>query len=697
MVGFTIAVVGGWFVKRAIIALLVAGMLVGVLALSFVVTQGAGVSISLFGSFTGGWGFTRNSETIPGPTISSVNQNDFVTLSLTATDGISHQFLLDYSGNGLADPGEPVSSLFSSTTQIMFTASVGGSFTYYCTRHPSMMFGTWNTASANVPPTVSALSAAPTPAIPGQGVSFSASAADANGDVISYTLAFGDGSSATGTTPAGGGPISASHIYTTNAVNTAILTVNDGHGGTASSSASVTIATSFLRVTTNPPVPGKIIVDGAPRDEWGLAWMKIAPGTHTLSFGDVYGYGTPGTQAVTTTAGMTTTAVGNYVQYGSLRVITTPAVAATISVNGQPADDWGVWRSAIPGSYTIHFGAVAGYNPPADQTAIVTPGVLTTVTGTYTANPGAPGPDPTTYGLLRVTTNPAVPAQILVNGVPRDEWGLAWVKLPPGAYTLSFGPVYGYTAPASQSVTVTAQQTATAAGPFVPQGSLRVVTSPALAATIFVDNIPRDDWGMWQSLPAGTYTVSFGPAPGYTTAASQTATVTAGSLTTITGTYTAAPGSPAVPTILPADASIPSTSALVGVLALNGATSPPLGHDGEFMYSEFYILHWNRGGVNEASAELESREPVCDFGGTWSCICVGPVPTNSAGSARSRIDDAKLRDHVCDSHKHYTRQFRTGYVLVQFQYAYDKPGFHNRRTGDCNSLGRIRRERSNTL
>ncbi len=573
MTEVTIPVLGGWFVKKAVIALLAAGLLVGVLVLSVVVTRGASVSISLFGSHTSGWGLTSSSETIPGPTI-SVNQNDVVTLSLAATDGFQHQFLLDYNGNGVADPGEPVSSVFSSTTQITFTASVAGSFPYICTFHPTVMYGTWNTAGANTPPTVTALSAAPTPAIPGQQVSFSATASDADGDVISYTLGFGDGSSGTGTTPAGGGPISASHVYTANAVDSAVLTVNDGHGGTASSSASVTVATSFLRVTTNPPVPGKVIVDGAPRDEWGLAWMKIAPGTHMLSFGDVYGYGTPGTQTVMTTAGMTMTAVGNYVQYGSLRVITSPALAATISVNGQPADDWGVWRSAVPGSYTIHFGAVAGYNPPTDQTVTVTAGLLTTVTGTYTSNPGAPGPDPTTYGLLRVTTNPAVPAQVLVNGIPRDEWGLAWVKLAPGTYTLSFGTVYGYTAPASQSVTVTAKLTATAVGPFVSQGSLRVVTSPALAATILVDNIPRDDWGMWQSMPAGTYAVSFGPAPGYTTPAPQTAPVTAGSLTTITGTYTAAPAGPLALNILSFDATLPATSLLVGIVpAIESASS----------------------------------------------------------------------------------------------------------------------------
>jgi len=167
MAGVTIHVVGGWCVKKAVIAFLVAGLLVGVLVIFVGVTRGANVSISLFGSFSSGWGLTSSSETIPGPTI-NVNQNDVLTLPLTSTDGLTHQFLLDYNGNGAADPGEPLSSGFSTTTQISFTASPAGSFKYFCTFHPTKMYGTWNTAGTNTPPTVSALAASPTPAIPGQ-------------------------------------------------------------------------------------------------------------------------------------------------------------------------------------------------------------------------------------------------------------------------------------------------------------------------------------------------------------------------------------------------------------------------------------------------------------------------------------------------------------------------------------------------
>ena len=304
-----------------------------------------------------------------------------------------------------------------------------------------------------------------------------------------------------------------------------------------------TLAPALLRVTTNPAVPAKIIVDGIPRDEWGLTWMKIAPVPHTVAFGDIYGYGTPAAQSVTTTPGATTQVVGNYIPYGSLRVITNPALPATISVNGEPANDWGMWRAAAPGSYTVHFGAVQGYNPPEDQTATVVAGALTTITGNYFANPSAPGPDPSTFGYLRVTTTPAVPATVLVNGVIRDEWGLTWVKLAPGTYTVSFKGVYGVTPPAPQTVTVTTGPTTVYEGVFTIHGSLRVITSPALPATVFVNDVARNDWGMWQSMPPGTYTVSFGDVAGYTTPTPQTAVVAANALTTISGAYASATAS----------------------------------------------------------------------------------------------------------------------------------------------------------
>ena len=57
-------------------------------------------------------------------------------------------------------------------------------------------------------------------------------------------------------------------------------------------------------------------------------------------------------------------------------------------------------------------------------------------------------------GLLRVVTSPAVPSQIVVNGQIRDNWGLTWVRVPVGAYTVSFTDVQGFLTPADQNVNV---------------------------------------------------------------------------------------------------------------------------------------------------------------------------------------------------------------------------------------------------
>jgi hypothetical protein len=57
-------------------------------------------------------------------------------------------------------------------------------------------------------------------------------------------------------------------------------------------------------------------------------------------------------------------------------------------------------------------------------------------------------------------------------------------------------------------------------------------------ATISVDGVPRNNWGMWTDIPTGNHQVCFGPAQGFTTTPPcQNANVTAGQLTTVTGNY----------------------------------------------------------------------------------------------------------------------------------------------------------------
>jgi hypothetical protein len=291
----------------------------------------------------------------------------------------------------------------------------------------------------------------------------------------------------------------------------------------------------YLRVTTNPPVASQILIDGKIANGWGLDWLKLSPGAYTLAFTHVEGYTEPAPQEVTITAGQTTNVNATFTQRGSLRVITNPPVPGTISVDGVPRNDWGLWTDLPIGNHQVCFGPAVDFDPPACQNATLQAGQLTTVTGTYTSNPGAPGEG--WKGMLRVITSPAVSSQILLDGRIANSWGLDWLKLGPAYYTVSFAHVEGYTEPASQEVHITAGNTATVSGTFTQRGSLRVITSPAVPGTITVDGIPRNDWGMWTDIPTGNHQVCFSDVQGFTTPPCQNVTVIAGQLTTVTGNY----------------------------------------------------------------------------------------------------------------------------------------------------------------
>ena len=155
--------------------------------------------------------------------------------------------------------------------------------------------------------------------------------------------------------------------------------------------------------------------------------------------------------------------------------------------------------------------------------------------------------------LLRVTTNPPLPSQISIerNGVawPANTWGLDWVKVTPGQYTIRFSDVVGWQTPAPIEVTVVSGQTTAVAGNFTKLAQLRVETSPyGTDGLITVDGIPYDNFGTWTHISGGQHQICFGPAPGYDPPPCQTVMVPAGFnpdgseiQTHVIGTYTPNP------------------------------------------------------------------------------------------------------------------------------------------------------------
>jgi len=161
-------------------------------------------------------------------------------------------------------------------------------------------------AQNDAPTIVSAAQAVPQAPQVGQNVSFSGFASDVDGDTLTYSWTFGDGSQASGA--------SAAHAYAAAGVYTATLTVSDGNGGSVTSSVVVNVQNGGNPTGNRPPAI-TIIASAAPsnpRVNQAVTFSVSASDpdgdvlTYIWSFGDA-------TQGQGATTAHTYTAAGNYI------------------------------------------------------------------------------------------------------------------------------------------------------------------------------------------------------------------------------------------------------------------------------------------------------------------------------------------------------------------------------------------------
>jgi hypothetical protein len=126
-----------------------------------------------------------------------------------------------------------------------------------------------------------------------------------------------------------------------------------------------------------------ISVDGIERNNWGLDWVKLPPGSYDVCFGPALNASAPACETAVVTEGETAEVTGSYPAKGFLRVTTAPQVPATISVNGSVANAFGVWTPKVPGLYDVCFGTVDGYVAPTCELAEVQAGETVLVEGAY--------------------------------------------------------------------------------------------------------------------------------------------------------------------------------------------------------------------------------------------------------------------------------------------------------------------------
>ena len=156
----------------------------------------------------------------------------------------------------------------------------------------------------------------------------------------------------------------------------------------------------------------------------------------------------------------------------------------------------------------------------------------------------APGPAPQLgpTGFLRVSTAPAVASRIVVDGIPRADWALTWVKMPVGVHEVCFTDVVGFLTPPCQQVFVEQGVTTTVAGEFSPLGLLQVSVAPAgLPVDVLVDGEPHNQFGSFAFVEPGTHEVCGTARPGWATPACTTLAVGGGSLAPVTLTYQSIP------------------------------------------------------------------------------------------------------------------------------------------------------------
>lgn len=297
---------------------------------------------------------------------------------------------------------------------------------------------------------------------------------------------------------------------------------------------------SQLRVTTDPAVGARVVVDGVPRNDWGLDWVGVPPGSREVCFTDVVGAVAPPCETVDVAEDETGVVEGGFTRLGVLKVEIDPAgLDGTIFVDGVARNDYGLYSFWEPGEHEVCFSDLDDWATPGCRTVNVTAGELTTTVGTYTDDPGADAPAPT-GGRLRVTSDPPVPTRISVDGVHRSDWGLDGMRIDAGAHEVCFSDVPGFSTPACRTVTVPEDGLAQTSGTFEQLGLLRVTVSPAgLPSDIVVDGLPRNQYGMYAFIEPGTHEVCWTPVAGYDTPVCQQVEVTAGNQTDVTGSFVA--------------------------------------------------------------------------------------------------------------------------------------------------------------
>ena len=211
--------------------------------------------------------------------------------------------------------------------------------------------------------------------------------------------------------------------------------------------------------------------------------------------------------------------------------------------------DGGAWQTngstniyLLPGAHVVNYTNIYGWLAPTSQNITLTSSTLTTIANTYTQLFGGLSVN------LQPSGTPAGSGAWQIDGSAGFASGAVTNIAMAGTHSLTFSAVSGYTAPSTQSITVTngATNTITAFYLSTTAGTLQVNLAPAGAVTAGA-RWQLDGSGIWlptgvaTNAAAGSHTISFTNLSGWSSPSTQTVSLVNGTLSTLTGTYTNIP------------------------------------------------------------------------------------------------------------------------------------------------------------
>jgi hypothetical protein len=335
------------------------------------------------------------------------------------------------------------------------------------------------------------------------------------------------------------------------------------------------IATSNLAINLNPS-NGSWQIDGGAWQSSGSTLSGLTPGAHTINYGVVANYISPASESVTLVSGQTTNLTRSYTAMSNLTVTLTPSSGFwKLDGVGNWRESGTTATGLTPGNHTITYTGLSAMISPPDETVALISGQTTSLARSYTPagqifvmlNPNTaqwrvdggawrathtytgwiaagshtveysplpnmltPAPQTvtvvasqtlsiskfyTTESALIVNLAPAAIGQWRIDGGAWQSSGARVGQLTAGSHSVEYSAAAGYSAPPTETVSLSTGTDKTIARSYLVPGSVTVNVTPSAGQWRLVGGAWQASGTTLSGLRPGSYGVELSSVPGW--------------------------------------------------------------------------------------------------------------------------------------------------------------------------------------